>query len=46
METAFEFDVPLEDASLKWLWWDWDEEVYGPLAVPPEGRTVRLVGPF
>jgi hypothetical protein len=49
VETAFEFDVPLEDASLKWLYWDWEAEATGPFkpfAVPPVGATVELVGPF
>jgi hypothetical protein len=49
VETAFEFDVPLEDASLKWLYWDWEAEEtksYKPFVVPPIGGTVRLVGPF
>jgi hypothetical protein len=49
VETAFEFDVPLEDASLKWLYWEWEAEAEGPFrpfAVPPVGATVELVGPF
>jgi len=43
---AFEFDVPLEDPSLKWIAWDWDEDVYQPWALPVTGQTVRLMGPF
>ncbi len=43
---TFSFDVPLEDASLKWLWWDWDKDVYRPFELPAEGQTTRLVGPF
>ncbi len=46
VEVTFEFDVPLEDASLRWLWWDWDEDVYRPFDLPPVGGTARLVGPF
>jgi len=46
LAVAFEFDVPLEDASLRWLWWDWDRDVYTPFEVPPVGGTARLVGPF
>jgi hypothetical protein len=45
-EAAFEFDVPLEAASLKWLYWDWEEKRYEPFIVPPVGATIELVGPF
>jgi len=40
VEAAFESDVPLEDPSLKWLWWDWDMDRYRPLCLPP------LAGPY
>jgi len=43
---AFEFDVPLEDPSLKWLLWDWDDDVYETFPLPAQGDTVRLNGPF
>ncbi len=46
VETAFEFDVPLEDASLKWLFWEWEKERYEPFVVPAIGGTAELVGPF
>jgi hypothetical protein len=49
VETAFEFDVPLEDGSLKWLYWEWEAEATGPFkpfALPAIGTTVELVGPF
>lgn len=46
VEAAFEFDVPLEDASLKWLAWDWDDDIYRSLAVPKAGESIRLMGPF
>ncbi|MGE5293662.1 MAG: hypothetical protein ACM3VT_02415 [Solirubrobacterales bacterium] len=46
VEAAFEFETPLEDASLKWLVWDWDDDVYRPLTVPPAGQSLRLMGPF
>ncbi len=42
----FRFDVPLEDASLRWLWWDWDDDVYRPFDLPAVGEIRRLVGPF
>jgi hypothetical protein len=46
VEAAFEFDAPLEDASLKWLVWDWDEDVYRPFVLPQVGESIRLLGPF
>jgi hypothetical protein len=46
IEVTFDFEVPLEDASLRWLWWDWDRDLYQPFDVPPVGQTRRLVGPF
>ena len=46
VEAAFEFDVPLEDRSLRWLFWDWDDRHYKPFVVPAVGGTVELVGPF
>lgn len=45
-EVAFEFAVPLEDASLKWLWWNWDKQQYQEFVPPPVGEAVTLVGPF
>ncbi len=45
-EVAFEFEVPLEDPSLKWLWWDWDKHRYKAFTPPPAGGSVTLVGPF
>jgi len=45
-KVAFEFDVSLEDRSLRWLWWDWDEDRYKPFEAPAVGETVHIVGPF
>jgi hypothetical protein len=45
-EAAFDFDVSLEDASLKWLFWEWESERYEPFSIPPVGASVGLVGPF
>lgn len=46
VEAAFEFEVPLEDASLRWLAWDWDDDVYRSFVLPQAGQSVRLMGPF
>ncbi len=46
VEVAFEFDVPLENPSLKWVEWDWDDDVYRSFHIPAQGQTVRLQGPF
>jgi hypothetical protein len=46
VEAAFEFDVPLEDASLKWLCWNWDRKRYEAFDVPAVGGGRELVGPF
>ena len=46
IEAAFEFDTPLEDPSLRWIAWDWDDDVYQPWSLPAVGQTVRLMGPF
>ncbi|MBP7053066.1 MAG: hypothetical protein KBE65_18835 [Phycisphaerae bacterium] len=46
VEAAFEFDVLLEDPSLKWLVWDWDDDCYRSWSIPAQGQVVRLQGPF
>jgi len=46
LELAFTFDVPLEDASLKWLYWNWGKKRYKAFDVPAIGETMRLAGPF
>jgi hypothetical protein len=45
-QVAFEFDVPLEDASLQWLCWNWDEHRYEAFTPPAVEQAVTLVGPF
>ena len=45
-EVAFEFEAPLEDSSLRWIWWDWDKHRYRPFPIPRIGETVHMVGPF
>lgn len=46
LEMAFTFDVSLEDASLKWLYWHWGKKRYRAFDVPAIGETMRLAGPF
>jgi hypothetical protein len=46
VEAAFTFPVPLEDASLRWLYWDWPHRRYAAFHVPEVGATVVLAGPF
>ncbi len=45
-QVAFEFDVPLEDPCLRWLWWNWDEHRYETFTPPAVGQAATLVGPF
>jgi hypothetical protein len=46
LEVRMQFTVPLEDASLKWLQWDWERNAYVPFTLPAVGETVRVSGPF
>ena len=46
VEVSFEFDRPLDDASLRWLWWDWDKKRYLPFPLPKVGSDHRIDGPF
>lgn len=41
----FTFAAPLEAATWRWLWWDWQSESYQPFAVPAIGATLHLAGP-
>jgi hypothetical protein len=44
-ETVFRFDRPLEDASLRWLWWTLSPAPggrYAPWTPPPVGGSVRV----
>ena len=45
-EVLFSFAVSLDDPSLRWLMWDWDEELYAPFLVPAIGQKSEIVGPF
>ena len=42
----FRFAVPLDDASLRWLKWDWHDKQYVPFEVPGLGESVRVKGRF
>ena len=45
-EAAFAFDVPLEDRTLRWIYWDWPRRHFVVFSPPPVGQVVRLDGPF
>jgi hypothetical protein len=45
-EGRVEFAVPLEDPSLAWVQWDWEEDTYVPFMLPDVGETVHIPGPF
>jgi hypothetical protein len=45
-EVAFQFVVPLDDPSLRWLKWDWQSWSYVPFGVPAVGKSVQIAGPF
>jgi hypothetical protein len=46
LEARVQFAVPLEDTSLKWLWWNWEQNAYLPFEPPAVGETVEVAGPF
>jgi hypothetical protein len=48
-EVRFDFTVPLEDASLHWLQWNWRPTGFGsysPFPIPALGETITLAGPL
>ena len=44
-EVSFSFDVPLDDPSLYWLWFDWKKGRYSSFEVPQIGQSVEVKGP-
>jgi hypothetical protein len=44
-EVSFHFAAPLEDKSLRWIWFDWTHGVYLPFKVPGLGEKVLIPGP-
>jgi hypothetical protein len=40
----FTFSRTLEDRSMAWLRWDWDDRRYRPLTLPAVGEKVRIPG--
>ena len=44
-EVSFSFDVSLNDLSLRWLQWNWQENSYVPFDVPAVGHTCEIAGP-
>lgn len=45
-EALFTFAVLLDDPSLRWLQWDWDNESYKSFSVPAIGERSEVAGPF
>jgi len=46
VEVVFRFAVPLEDASLRWLRWDWHDKKYVSFTPPALGQKVKVKGRF
>lgn len=46
LEVRVQFDRPLEEASLRWLEWDWRTHTYRPFVPPPVGATLQIAGPY
>jgi hypothetical protein len=46
VEVLFCFEVSLDNASLSWLKWDWDNDSYVPFSIPDIGERSYLPGPF
>ncbi len=44
-QVLFTFDVPLEDASLRWVWFDWEGGCYWAFEVPAIGESAEIAGP-
>jgi hypothetical protein len=44
LEARVQLSLPLESASLKWLFWDWEREAYGEFIPPRIGETTRVAG--
>ena len=43
-EVLFRFDLPLEDASLRWV--QWEDGIFVPFEPPAVGETVRMPAPY
>jgi len=46
VEAVFRFAAPLDDASLRWLRWDWHDKTYVPFELPDVGQQVHVKGRF
>ncbi len=44
-EVSFRFDVSLDDLSLRWLQWNWQQSSYVPFDVPAVGHSREIAGP-
>jgi len=49
IKVRFDFDVPLNNPSLRWLQWNWKGSGFGSYSIfkiPPVGETSLTAGPF
>jgi hypothetical protein len=44
-DVLFSFAVPLEDESLNWVWFNWNDGRYCSFEVPAIGESVEIAGP-
>jgi hypothetical protein len=44
-QVSFRFAVSLDDPTLKWLQWDWQQNSYAPFDVPEVGQSCEIAGP-
>ena len=44
-QVLFTFAAALEDASLRWVWFDWEDGCYWPFEVPAIGESIEVPGP-
>jgi hypothetical protein len=44
-QVSFRFAAALEDSSLCWLWFNWEDGCYYPFEVPAIGESIQVAGP-
>jgi hypothetical protein len=45
-DVRYTFDVPLDDPSLRWVYYYWHEDIYKPFEFRPIGEKRKIWGPF